>query len=180
MRSHKGLLLDQCKKDPKLQEIYNSIDTMSEEDISKLDYKPWVKKVLVELLSEAKELRKYKNIETYVLANVKESFNEDFVGKVFEWVSGEIYVKSKFDLDLLVRDNDLLFVTDKGIWVDTIFIDKNTDKLKSSCRFIKECKFTEYKLEVKKSIEKRYFGTFTENTNKPLFTKKSWTGEFPT
>jgi hypothetical protein len=181
MRDSKLLLLNLAAKDQVLQSIIDTLDDKTEQDIENLNYQPWIKKSLKKLRAKTKETRKIGNMVAQILANCYDVYNEDFVGEVVTYIGGEIYVKSNFELDLLVREGDVLFVTDKGVWVDNVFITQDKNKLLATIVSMKTCKFTEYKLEVKKTIEKRYFGKFStqEQQDKPMFTIKKYFGEFP-
>jgi len=175
-RDNKTLLLEKSKNDPKLKELVDSINAMSTEDINNLSNQAkWVRDGLVRI----KEESGYKNIEEYVLANCRDIYNEDFVGDIQRWLGDEVFIKFG-RTDLLIRPDDLFFITDKGIWIDTIFTTTPDKALNPKVNFslVKRCKFTEYKDEVKRAINSRH-KIVEDALDKPMWTTKSWTSEYP-
>ena len=172
MRDPKLLLLEQAKKNPTLQLLLDNLNNQTIEEIKNITGQPkWVVDALVRIKND----RHYKEFEAYVLDNCIDNVNQDFIGKVYKWISTETYVKFG-NTDLLVKENDLLFITDKGIWIDTAFT-KVSDDINKNILFIKECKFTEYKLLVKDNINARY--GIVNKEDKPLYTTKKYIGEYP-
>ena len=176
-RDQKTLLLSQAAKNPELQKLVDSANDMSLEDISKLNIAKWMRDALTRIKQEAH----YKDFQAFVLSNVIEPFGEDFTGNVVRWAGGETFMPFGRS-ELLVNENDLLFVTDKGIWLDTAFTDKPDPKL-AACVPVKSCKFTEYRLEVRKMLNEKHSGIVKtaeqEEARKDKFTVKRWSGEYP-
>lgn len=168
-RDNKTLLLAQAKKNPVLQSLIAA--DLSIEEISKLPQAKWIRDGLIRIKEEVG----YANLEDYVLTNLKDSFNEDFTGTIIKWTGDEMFVFFG-KTELLINTNDLMFKTDKGIWLDTVFTDKIDDRL-NNCLEIKTSKFSEYKAEVLKNINEKHSGTFKAE-KEDIITKK-WTEEYP-
>jgi len=173
MRDPVKLLLNRATKDKALQTLLDSPLTHS--DIEKLDQPKWVKQALFKLANHKVDLE----FEAFVLANAKDSFNEDFTGTIKQWtLPGETFVMFG-KTELLITEGDLLFVTDTGVWAGSSYctnLEKNV--LDNNSIEVRVCKFTEYKLSVKDRLNSKY--SFPEDINeKPRFTIRSWTGEYP-
>ena len=145
MRDSKTLLIQKAKNNPNLQSLIDADMTL--DDISKLNQPKWIKDGLIKI----KEYKNYMDFEEYVLRNSKDSYVEDFIGDVGSWVLEETFLlfgKS----EILIKTNDLFFITEKGIWLDTAFTNniETKNRLMTQGKNIKSCKFSEYKTEIRK------------------------------
>jgi len=172
-RDKASLLTAQAKKNPELQSLIDSVDNISIDDIIKLTQPKWIKEGLIVL----KCLDGYKSMDEYVLAHCRYGFNEDFRGNIVKYTGEEMFMKFG-RTDLLIKTNDLLFVTDKGVWRDSAFT-TNPDPRLSKFEEIKTGTFTEYKKEVQHSICERYGLKENDPTEVSSPALKSWTGEYP-
>ena len=84
MRDPKLLLLEQAKKNPTLQLLLDNLNNQTIEEIKNITGQPkWVVDALVRIKND----RHYKEFEAYVLANCIDDVNQDFIGKVYKWIS---------------------------------------------------------------------------------------------
>lgn len=147
-RDNKTLLIQKAKNNSALQTLIDNINTL---DIDQLKDQPkWVRDGLTRIKAEGE----YANYEAYILANCRDAYNEDFSGGVFRYTGPDQFIpfgKSQ----LLVKTDNLLFVTDKGIWCDISFTTIIDDKLNERA-FLRKCKFTEYQAMVKEELNKKY------------------------
>lgn len=176
-RDKASLLSAQAKKNPVLQNLIDSVGQMTLDDIDKINQPKWIKEGLIIL----KSLDGYKDITAYVLAHCIDGFTEDFRGNIVRYIGDEMFMKFG-RTDLLIKTNDLLFITEKGVWRDSAFTAQPDARL-SRFEEVKMGSFTEYKREVQHSICLRYGlkddDTNVDATDSKGFTTRSWTGEYP-
>ena len=170
-RDQKTLLLAQAAKNPDLQKLVDTANSMSVEEIDQLSIAKWMRDGLIRIKRDAD----FKDFEAFVLSNTIETFGEDFDGNLIRWDNEEVFMTFGKS-ELLVNLGDLLFITERGVWLDTAFTDKPDPRL-STCSVIKVCKFTEYRLEVRKMLNIKY-GNIEKPARKGLTVKK-WSGEYP-
>ena len=171
-RTKAALLSAQAKKNPELQSLIDMLPTLSIDYINNLNQPKWIKEGLIVL----KSLSGYKSVEDYILAHCIDGFNEDFKGNIVKYIGEETFMKFGRS-DLLIKTDDLLFITEKGVWRDSAFTYEPDSRL-SNFVAIKIATFTEYKKEVQHSICLRY--GLSDQPEKEMFTTKSWSGEYPT
>lgn len=174
-RTKAALLSAQAKKNPELQCLIDNVNDFSMDDINNLNQPKWIKEGLIVL----KSLANYKSFEEYVLAHCIDGFNEDFKGNIVKYIGEETFMKFG-RTELLIKTNDLLFITEKGVWRDSAFTSQPDSRL-SNFVSIKIGSFTEYKKEVQHSICLRY-GLKDEGdkieSRKGIITN-SYFGEYP-
>src|ERR1035437_5412612 len=115
-RDKASLLSAQAKKNPVLQNLIDTVDNMTLSEIDKLNQRKWIREGLIVL----KSLDGYKDVASYVLAHCTYGFNEDFRGNIVKYIGDEMFMKFG-RTDLLIKTNDLLFITEKGVWRDSAF-----------------------------------------------------------
>jgi hypothetical protein len=164
-RDNKTLLIGKAKHNTALQSLIDNINTI---DISKLTDQPkWVRDGLTRIKAE----KEYANYAEFVLANCKDGYNEDFTGEVFRYTGIDQFIpfgKSQ----LLIVNNSLLFVTDKGIYCDISFTSVIDNKLNERVS-LGNCKFTEYQRMIKEELNKKYSGVL-DSDQKEMFTIKKY------
>jgi hypothetical protein len=102
---------------------------------------------------------------------VKMAIMRDFTGEVFRYTGIDQFIpfgKSQ----LLIVNNSLLFVTDKGIYCDISFTSVIDNKLNERVS-LGNCKFTEYQRMIKEELNKKYSGVL-DSDQKEMFTIKKY------
>ena len=169
-RDGKSLLLSQAKKDPTLQTLLDDLETLSGDQIDVLNQPKWIRDAL-------KVIKSQKIVDEYTVTR-KSYLSADFVGDIIRYEGSETFAHFGAS-EILVNTGDLLFLTSTGIWLDTAFT-KLVDNRLNNHTFIKNTTFSEYKTIIRKIINDRHQGLLsTEDKEKPLFTTKQWSSEYP-
>ena len=164
-RDGKTLLKEQAKKNQNLKILIDSVCELTEEEIIGLDQPKWICDALVEILKDIK----FSRTETYVLDNCIDSVSADFQGKIYKWTGSEQFVQFKI-FQILISYNDLIFVSEKGTWLDTSFV-LDPNKLLPNCTFLKDATYNEYKDTLRQRTNDKY--PIVAANDKPLFIIKN-------
>lgn len=181
MRDQHELFKSLVKKNPELQKILDNILETSNEEIEALSIQAWMKKEFMFIKSLAEEGKRMVNLKELLEKCVIETRNPDYEGYVYKWLGEEKFIKAG-RTELLIRPNDLVFLNEHGLFLDTATINLlDTSKLE----LIKKCKLSEYRDMVNQLIYERYpemkalkDKKETEEQRKGLTVKK-YDGEYP-
>lgn len=130
MRNIVELLKYEGTRKPEIQAYIDNISEMSADDIDSLPVPlPWYKTALHEL----RKIDQYQRLSEIVLDHVIDGFVPEQYGYCYRWNLNDTFIKSgKFDLE--VKQGQLVFVSDQGMWIGSTFIEaKDGRVLKQPC-----------------------------------------------
>lgn len=173
MRDGKTLLIQKSQKNEQFKKLVDSVPSLSIDDIEKLNQPKWVKDALVQIKSQ----EHYQEIDDAV-NSMTISFSEDFEGDVIAWNEQDTFI-SFGKSEILVNNGDILFRTEKGIWLDSIFTD-TPDTQFDQCAKSTHCMFSEYRRLVRDHVAEKYKTNLPkEFPKRKQIEVKCWNGEYP-
>jgi hypothetical protein len=140
------------KNNLELRTMIDNLESFSLEDIDNSTLPKWMRLAL----KQKKEIQiaNQQMIFNIQEGNIKENYVQDVSGKILKWNGTETYIYFGRS-QILVNLNDLIFVSSKGIWLDTVF-SKTIDPKLNQCVFVKNATFSEYKTFRQNELQKKY------------------------
>lgn len=109
------LLRYETKRRPELAMIVANLDNMSDAEISKTNVGlPWMRQALLKLKHERP------SAVAQVLDNVIDSHTPDPIGEMRQWIGPPTFIRIG-RTQLEIHSGQLVWLDQKGIWVDTIY-----------------------------------------------------------
>lgn len=165
MRGNSEKFLEyEYKKNPLVKYFLDNIDIIDEDEIKSSKLIKWIREYLCKIKKASnfddsdlidRGFVKFTNSK-YTKKNIyiKDGVNPDFSGKIIRWIGEPAFIFfNKFEI--LVETDDLLFVTGKGIWNNTIF-SPTIDQRLNKCVMVKNSTFSEYKSYIQFTMQLRH------------------------
>jgi hypothetical protein len=152
-RDENTLMQYHYQRNAELKTMMDNLNQFTIEEIESCSLPKWMRLALVNSKKRTIENEKYVSLKELVLKSFKESYVEDTKGTIFRWTGVEKFIYFG-KTQILIKSQELFFVTQKGIWLDTVFTDKYDPGLNEYV-FVKSCTFSEYKSYRQQDLQKR-------------------------
>lgn len=162
------------RKNPLVKHFLDNIDIIDEDEIKSSKLIKWIREYLCDLKKTLnyddsdlidRGFTKFTNSKyTKKLIYIKDGVNPDFGGKIVRWIGENTFIFFNKS-EILVETDDLLFVTGKGIWNNTIF-SSTIDRRLNKCVMVKNAAFSEYKSYIQITMQLRH-GVTDQNESVP-------------
>lgn len=152
------------RKNPLVKHFLDNIAIIDEDEIKSSKLIKWIREYLCDLKKALnyddsdlieRGFTKFTNSKyAKKIIYIKEGVNPDFSGKIIRWVGEKTFIFFNKS-EILVETDDLLFVTGKGIWNNTIF-SSTIDQRLNKCVMVKNSTFSEYKRYIQFTMQLRH------------------------